>query len=284
MGKAESSGSSATTRLAAVIGKPIRHSLSPKLLNAAFQFMKCDWTYVAFEVDEASLGRAMEGVRGLGIGGLSVTMPHKVAVMEYLDFVSERARRLRSVNVVYWREGLLCGDSTDGEALVESLQSQAGVDIRAKSIALLGTGGAARAIALALGDSGATSVQVIGRNRESVASVIELVGSSGVEGSLDGIHESDVVINATSVGMKGTSGQGQSPLPDGVLRVGQVVYDIVYNPLLTPLLAQASLVGVPGYNGLGMLVHQAAEAFSIWTGQDAPLGVMFDVANGVLIN
>lgn len=262
------------TKVFAVIGDPIDHSLSPILLNAAFTASRLDAVYVALRVGREHLESAAHGVRSLGLAGLSVTMPHKESIIGYLDRVTERASRLNSVNCVFWDGGELVGDSTDGPALVSSVEAELGGSVSGKSIMVLGTGGASRAIVLALAEAGAREIVIVGRREEAVSKVVALGSSAARAGTVHDLKEVDILVNATSVGMAETEGAGRSPVPAELLHSSHFVYDIVYHPLLTPLLEDARAVGARTSNGIGMLVHQAARAFWIWTGKEAPLEFM----------
>lgn len=259
-----------STRLAGVIGTPVRHSLSPAIHNAAYQECGLDWVYVALEVGEGQANAAFAGMRALGITGLSVTMPHKDAAFAAVDELSPAARSMRAVNCVHLENGLLVGYNTDGDGFVDSLRSDAGVEPRGLSVVVIGAGGAARSVIEALGRSGAASVSVINRTPERASEASTLAGPVGRVGSWDDVNGADLVVNATSVGL---GGQGM-PVSASLLRNGQVVADLVYHPLETPLLAAARAVGARAVDGLGMLVHQAAHQFRIWTGVEPPVAAM----------
>jgi len=250
------------TRVAAVIGSPVRHSLSPALHNAAFAQLGLDWVYVALDVEAGEAQRAIDAMRVFGLGGLSVTMPHKEAVAGAVDELDPAAAALRSVNTVVPRpDGTLVGHSTDGAGFVASLAAQ-GVSVAGRTVCLLGAGGAARAIADALARSGAAQVSVVNRTRSSADDTAALAGRVGVAGVATDIRDADIVVNATSVGMGGSD----LPCDPALLRAGQVVADIVYHPRLTGLLAAAASVGATTVDGLGMLVHQAALQQQLWHG------------------
>lgn len=276
--KNSSAWPTAKSKIFAVIGDPIEHSLSPSLLNCAFSYTGLDAVYVAFRVSEGDLEAAVLSVRALGIMGLSVTMPHKESIIPHLDRVTERSRRLNSVNCVYWDNGQLIGDSTDGEALVESIELEIGERLAGKRIMLIGTGGAARAIALALSECEPKEIVAVGRRIEAVDKVVDLGGAMARRGRVEEAPEVDVLINATSLGMEDTSGAGISPVSPRLLRKGHFVYDIIYFPMVTPLLSDAIGAGARVSNGMGMLTHQAARAFSIWTQMAAPTQILMDEA------
>lgn len=255
-----------TTRLAGVIGSPIGHSRSPAIVNAAFAASGLDWAFAAFEVPEGGAPAAVAAVRALGLGGLSVTMPHKEAVIDVLDRVTDDARALRAVNCIAWDGDELVGHNTDGDGLVRSLAADADIEVRGVRCVVLGAGGAARSVVRALGRAGALDVAVVNRSADRAAVAAELAGPNGRVGAIEDVAAAALVINATSVGMGAAGPAGPSPVPDGHLRAGQVVVDLVYTPLETPLLAQAAAAGARPVDGLGMLVHQAAIAVERWTG------------------
>lgn len=266
------------TRAAGVIGSPIRHSLSPAIFNAAFAAAGLDWAYLAFEVPEGAAGLAMAGVRALGLEGLSVTMPHKAAVIEGLDALSKDADALGAVNCISRRGVLLHGDNTDGAGLLDALRLDEGIEVAGSRCAVVGAGGAGRAVARALGQAGAASIAVINRSPAPAELAVEVAGSTARVGTADDLETADLVVNATPLGMGvvvSTAGEPE-PLPFDVARLGtgQVVIDLVYHPAVTPLLAAARDQGLRTVNGLGMLIHQAAHAFRLWTSEDPPLEAM----------
>ncbi|HEX2040149.1 MAG TPA: shikimate dehydrogenase [Acidimicrobiales bacterium] len=260
-----------STRVAGVIGDPVRHSLSPALHNAAFHAVGLDWVYLAFEVPAGSGAAAVEAMRTLGIDGLNVTMPHKADVAGAVDRLSPVAERLGAVNTVVRQGATLVGESTDGEGFVAALRSDEGFDPAGRRCLVVGAGGAARSVVLALADAGAAEVVVAGRTPERVAAAAALAGDCGRAGTVEEAAGADLVVNATPVGMGGDSGL---PLDPELVGPGQVVADLVYHPLVTPLLEAARKRGAVAVNGLGMLIHQAALAFRLWTGEDPPLEVM----------
>jgi shikimate dehydrogenase len=262
------------TRVAAVIGSPVRHSLSPVLLNAAFRATGLDWVFTAFEVPEGAGGAAVTAMRTLGLGGLSVTMPHKVAAYEAVDERTPVADDLGAVNCVFLRDGLLVGDNTDGPGFLDALAVDEGVELHGRRCVLLGAGGAGRAVARALGVGGAAEVVVVNRSPGPARRAAELAGEVGRVGDHADVAGADLVVNATALGMAGGEGEGALPLDADLIHAGQVVVDLVYHPLVTPLLAAARAQGAVAVTGVGMLVHQAAHAFVRWTGEAPPLREM----------
>ncbi len=259
-----------------MIGDPIRHSRSPAIHNAAFAAAGLDWVFVAFEVPEGSGRAAVKAVHNLGLGGMSVTMPHKQDAAWACDELTREATALGVVNTVVLTErGRLLGASTDGEGFLRAVRDE-GVDPGACSALVLGAGGAARAITLALGAAGAR-VTVAARRMDAAESAAGLTaGAETVLLSACDPGAFDLVVNATPLGMQGEDG----PIDANRLNPGQFVVDTVYHPMETPFLAAARARGVRCTNGLGMLVHQAALAFELWTGVDAPIDAMRAAARG----
>ena len=269
---------SGRTGVLGVIGHPVSHSGSPAMHNAALAATGLDYVYVAFPVPPegaAHVGRAM---RHLGIRGLNVTVPHKQAVLPGLDEIAPEAGAIGAVNTIDHRDGRLVGHNTDAYGVLASLR-EGGLERLPPRVALLGAGGAAQAVLYALLSRGEVE-EVLLLNRTTSR-------AEGLAESLDGggrvrvaplaesgsVREAGLVINATSIGMEPEA--GVSPLGDGsVLHDGMVVLDIVYKPLRTRLLEQALAVGARALDGLGMLVHQGARAFEIWTGVRPPVDVM----------
>jgi shikimate dehydrogenase len=247
--------------VAAVIGHPVEHSLSPALHNAAFAAAGLDWVYVAFDVVPGAAVGALDAMRTLGIDGLSVTTPHKQDVAAAVDVLDPAAAALRSVNTVSRDAGgRLVGHSTDGDGFVASLAA-AGVDIAGASVAVVGAGAAARSVVDALGRAGAADIAVVNRTAARAAEAAALAAAARV-GAVADVGAAAIVVNATSVGM----GTAELPFDPTLLRAGQVVADLVYHPLETALLRAAQAAGCTVVDGLGMLVHQAVLQQEIWTG------------------
>ena len=259
------------TRVAGIIGDPVVHSRSPAIHNAAYAALDLDWVFVAFRVPAGSAAGALSGARLMGIAGLNVTMPHKTDAAAACDVLSPNAAALGAVNTVVVRDGVLTGDSTDGEGLVRALRDE-GIDLGGSKILVLGAGGAGRAITQSLGASGARVTVAARRLDAAVAAAALAADGEAVDLERVGpaVAEADVVVNATPIGMR-----GEAPPFDPDLLIGRrLVLDTVYAPVETPLLAAARARSVPAANGLGMLVHQAALAFEAFTGVAAPLAVM----------
>lgn len=276
---------SATTTVAGVIGHPIRHSLSPAIMGAAFEALDLDWTFVAFDVAPGGARGALAAMRSLGLGGLSVTMPHKDDVAAAVDELTPRAALLGTTNCVFRSGDLLVGDSTDGEGLVASLQAD-GIRLDGKVVSVLGAGGAARSIVAAAAGAGASEVRVVARRPERACAASELAGAVGVSGDLgdpDVLGGVDVVVNATPVGMGAVPGPaGPMPVDPDRVPATAVAVDIVYHPRRTPWMDSLDRRGVRVLDGLGMLVGQAQISVQRWTGQLPPRAPMLSAAEEAL--
>ncbi|HEX5643191.1 MAG TPA: shikimate dehydrogenase [Thermoleophilia bacterium] len=265
------------------MGDPVSHSLSPRLHNAAFAALGLDYVYVPLPVRAADVGAAVKGLAALGLRGANVTIPHKGAVVPFLDELSEDARLVEAVNTIVVEGERLRGYNTDVEGVRGALAAAAGDALRGEPALVLGAGGAARAAALALSRLGCP-LTVVNRTPAKAERLAALI-TAGVPGArcawlpLSALTERDVtrqrvVVNATSLGM---TGEGKVPalLADNVT-AGQVVFDAVYASAPTDFLVAAQARGATVIDGLTMLLGQAAEAFSLWTGVPAPLEVMRD--------
>jgi shikimate dehydrogenase len=285
-------GLSAATDVVGVIGDPVAHSLSPLLHNTAFAELGLDWVSVGFRVPAGHAAEALSGADAMGIRGLSVTMPHKEAIAGLVDRSSPVAERLGAVNCVVFGTddgiGRTFGDNTDGAGLVAALRRGVHFDPGGRRCLVVGAGGAARAVIAALADAGASKVVVVNRTGERAVAAAALAGPVGRPGGPEDASGCDLVVNATPVGMVGTSAghDGWWPIEPGLLRRGQTVVDLVYEPAVAPWLRAARGRGATVVNGRGMLVHQAALQLAAWTGLDPPVEAMWaalsplDVAEG----
>jgi shikimate dehydrogenase len=285
------SAPTAATRVAGVIGDPVGHSLSPVLHNAAFAEMGVDWVYVAFHVPAGQAAGAVEAMRTMDIAGLSVTMPHKADVAAAVDSLGPVAGRLGVANTVSWSratsDAFLVGESTDGAGFIDALGDD-GFDPSGRRCLVLGAGGAARAVTLALAEAGAAAVAVAGRRAAPTAECALLAGEGGRAvdaGERTALQEAasdaDLIVNATPVGMGGETELPFALEPDS-LRSGHFVADLIYTPATTPLLSAARRAGATATNGLGMLIHQAGRQVELWTGRPAPVEAMSAAVVGAL--
>ena len=266
---------------AGVIGYPVRHSLSPVICQAAFDELGLNWIYAAFEVAPGEASQALDAMRSRGMAGLSVTMPHKADVAAAVDELSPAAAALGVVNCVGRDGDRLIGHNTDGAGFCDALRAD-GVEVADIACAVLGAGGAARAVVAELARRGAAEVAVIARRPDRAASAAELAGPAGTVGGPGDVGQYRLVVNATPVGMAETEGAGNLPLDPDLIHPAQHVAELVYNPLQTPLLAECQRRGVPASTGVGMLVHQAAHAVRIWTGAEPPVDAMTAAATAAL--
>jgi shikimate dehydrogenase len=275
---------SGKTKVCGVIGDPIDHTLSPIIQNAAFGALKLDYVFLAFRVKPAQVGNAIAGMRALNIRGLNVTMPHKNKVIDYLDRVDLSAQIVKSVNTILNKENLLFGFNTDGVGALKALREN-GVEPKGRKVLLLGAGGAARAIAYTLGKEAdelavlnrtAKKAQELAKQLEKAFNKKVAFGSLSAKDVEHNLQDSDILVNATSVGMKPRA--DETPVPPKLLRRSVAVMDIVYNPIETRLAKDAKAAGAKVVSGVEMLIYQGAASFEIFTGKPAPVQVMRESA------
>ncbi|MFZ3064395.1 MAG: shikimate dehydrogenase [Nitrospirota bacterium] len=271
------------TKIVGIFGYPVEHTFSPLMHNAAFSALGLDYSYIPFEVRPEDLKRAVEGIRALNIRGVNITVPHKEAVIKYLDELSKEAKLIGAVNTIENKGGKLIGHNTDGRGFIKSLLDDAKTRVKGKSVLLLGAGGAGKGVAVSCALEGASEITIANRTvkradelvgylkrnfKKTKFSVIPLDGHELAKG----IAGADILINATFIGLKG---KGLLPISQKDLHRDLVIYDLIYNPQITLLLKIAGRAGVKkAVNGLGMLIHQGALAFQIWTGKKPPVDVM----------
>ncbi|WP_040683117.1 shikimate dehydrogenase [Thermosinus carboxydivorans] len=269
------------TRPIALFGWPVEHSLSPAMQNAAFRYLGLDYVYLPLAVKPDNLGAAIAGLKAMGFAGANVTIPHKVAVMAYLDALDDTARMVGAVNTIIIEDGRATGHNTDAAAFIAALAA-AGVKPNGKRVVLLGAGGAARAVAAGLIHHDAAQITVVARSGDKAATlaasfaakdpIISAVPWATAEFSRQ-LAECDLLVNCTPVGMWPNSHE----MPDidwEQLNPGAVVCDLIYNPQETRLLLEAARRGHQTVCGVGMLVEQGALAFTLWTGHEAPREIM----------
>ncbi len=265
------------TQLVGVLGYPVRHSLSPRMHNRAFAELGLNWVYLAFEVAPNALPNAIAGMRGLGIRGLNLTIPHKEAVRPLIDGLTPTAQAIGAVNTLYWDDGRLIGDNTDAGGFLRALEHE-GIEPRGIRVLVLGAGGSARAVVYALHSQGC-EVVIANRTVERAQQLASEFGAYAVvpmnaESLAPILAEVQGVVNCTSLGM--TPNEDTMPdVPIELLPDSAWVCDLVYRPLQTRLLQTASAQGLKTVGGLGMLVYQGALAFERWTGQPAPVEAMW---------
>ncbi len=279
---------------AGVSGYPLAHSLSPTIFQAAFDAAGLAVTYEAWVTEEEQLEGRVNSLRGDDIYGANVTIPYKEAVIPMLDRIDEGAESIGAVNTIVHDGGDLIGYNTDLAGFDRALKEDADFDASGKHTAILGSGGAARAVAHALVRAGASTVLVAGRKPsklEGIVAGLRPVTAPGVTISwcywhdgtfLAAIPKADLLVNCTPVGTLGSDSEGESPIEADNMPTGGVVFDLVYSPAETPLLKQAAERKSKAVSGLGMLVYQAAESFKLWTGQDADVPAMLNAGRKAL--
>lgn len=269
------------TRVAGIIGYPLTYTRSPAMHNAAFEALHLNCRYLPFVVEDKDLKAAIEGIKALNIIGINVTMPHKEAVMTYLDELSDDSQRIGAVNTIKNTDGKLKGFNTDTCGFLDALEEQ-GFDPESKRVVILGAGGAAKAVAVALAGSGCGEIAVVARDSAKAGDLKARIAAHFKEISIktltfeddlaDIFQNGDLVVNATPIGME--ESVGTTPIPLDLINERHFVYDLIYTPLETALVAGAKERGARASGGLGMLLYQAVRAFAIWTGQKAPVDAM----------
>lgn len=264
------------TTTCCVIGNPIKHSLSPTMHNAAYEKLGLNFVYVAFRVE--NVGDAVIGMRGLGIRGMSVTIPHKVSIIKYLDRIDSLAKNIGAVNTVVNENGKLLGYNTDCEGAMRALKEI--TDIRGKSVVLIGAGGAARAIAFGLKQEGAL-LTILNRTKKRAEELAGELGSAfGDLSMLSSVKNAAILINATATGMNPNT--NESLVQKEHLRPGTVVFDIVYNPHETMLIREAKTIGCKVVYGYKMFLYQAVAQFELFTNAKATPDVVSVMENALV--
>ncbi|PTX99851.1 shikimate dehydrogenase [Verrucomicrobia bacterium LW23] len=273
----------------AVLGWPVRHSLSPGFQQAAFDALKISARYVRVEIPPERFAEAVAGLKNAGLTGWNVTLPHKGSMRDAVDELTDSARKLQGVNTVLNDNGRLIGFNTDGEGWVKAIREEFQADVRDLRIMILGAGGAGRALAIQAAMERCERLILVNRTHERVVELADYLQPAFERTSLMGpsdrlvalpweeariaeeINQVDLIVNATSVGLKAWDAP---VLPARVLQPHLLVYDTIYKPDPTRLLQEARSAGCRTANGLSMLLHQGAASFAIWTGQTPPLDIM----------
>jgi shikimate dehydrogenase len=267
--------------LVGVFGHPVAENPTIVMQEAAFRALDLNWRYLTIEVYPDDLAAAMGGLRAFNMRGVNLTIPHKIAVLKYLDEISTAAQLMGAVNTVVRKGDRLIGENTDGKGFMQSLQLDAGVDPSGKRVVVLGAGGAARAITVELALAGAAQITVVNRQPARGHALVDLLNEkTPVKASFvpwdrtfDLPQGIDVLVNATSIGLF-PNVEDEPDLDYTTIQAGMTVCDVIPNPPQTPFLSQARLRGARTLDGLGMLVYQGAIGFKLWTGLDAPVQVM----------
>ncbi|NJE64899.1 shikimate dehydrogenase [Enterococcus durans] len=283
---------SGKTKLAGFFASPASHSLSPMMHNTSFEACGVDAIYLAFDVDQESLEQAVASIRTFSMLGVNVSMPNKTAVIDYLDELSPEAKLIGAVNTIVNHEGRLTGYNTDGMGFVRSVK-ETGHSIENRKITVLGAGGAAKAIIVQMALEGAREIVVYKRKNatflplksyfDQVAAqtgcLIRVCDYADEDQLAKDLASSDVLVNATDIGM-GTKKDSLPIANVGLLHADLAVFDLIYSPKETRLLQEAKKIGAKGYNGLGMLIHQGAIAFELWTQKEMPVQLVREKIEG----
>lgn len=267
------------TKIIGIFGDPVQHTLSPLIHNEAFRYLGLDYCYVAFHVKRDKLKEAVEGIKALNIKGVNITVPHKEAVIQYIDELSDEAKNIEAVNTILNNDGILKGFNTDVDGFILSLKEE-GILIKDKNFLLLGAGGAAKAIAYGILKEGGR-VYIYNRTLSKAVAIKEKFKEFGfieiteIDNSVT--EKVDIIVNATSLGLKRDDPMPLNPM---LIKPEHIYYDIVYPE--TPLMKRAEQIGCKVIGGIGMLIWQAAFAFKIWTEVEAPVEIMKKTLNKLL--
>ena len=281
------------TKYVGVIGYPAQQSLSAVFQQAAFSHLGLDLRYEVWATPAERLAEVVQGLRAPDRLGANVTIPHKEAVLPLMDETDEVARRVAAVNTIVNRQGRLHGHNTDVGGFLRALREDGGFDPAGRRAVIAGAGGAARAVAVALCEAGARTVTVMNRTPDRAAKLVSdlreaaghtVLDSLPAEGAAwwSALGGGDLLVNCTSVGSAGSAEESESPVPVDVIHPGLLIYDLIYRPAETLLMATARARGAQVLGGLPMLIYQGAESFRIWTGLEAPIDIMFAAARKAL--
>jgi len=277
---------------AGVISAPGKNSLSPVFQQAAFDHLGLTVTYEHWPTPADGLETRVSGLRASGVLGANVTIPHKEACLPLVDDLDPLARRVGALNTIVNDGGTLRGYNTDVEGFLRALQ-EAGFEPRGCTAVVAGAGGAARAVVVALAEAGAVRITVVNRTLDRAQRLIsdlsaevgpsQLLAASDTRESWEkAAAEAELLVNCTSLGTAGTPEKDRSPMPSDLIRSQALVYDLVYQPAETRLLADARAAGARTIGGLPMLIYQGAASFKLWTGKDAPVDIMLQAAEAAL--
>ncbi|MCI0829221.1 MAG: shikimate dehydrogenase [Chloroflexi bacterium] len=275
------------TQRLGIIGYPIGHSISPIFQQAGLDHLGIDATYEKWEVTPEGVGDFVNGLRAPGTLGINITVPHKQAVIPFLDEVDEWATAAGAVNTIVNRDGRLTGHNTDGPGFLQALLVETGYSPDGTRALILGAGGAARGILLALVRGGVDSLVIANRTFERAETLAQLASENGVKSEAiplagDALTEAaasaNLIVNCTTMGMSHGPDEHGSPISAAQIPATAIVNDVVYTPLLTPILKEAAVAGATSLGGLHMLVYQGVLSFQMWTGRDAPVDVMLAAA------
>ncbi len=279
------------TRTIALVGHPVAHSISPAFQQAALDALKIDARYEAWDTPAAELQSVMERLRSRDVLGANVTVPHKVAVMRLIDQPDSLVEFVGAVNTIVNRDGRLHATNTDVTGILNAL-AEVEVDLAGANVVILGAGGAARAVVVAMRRAGAARGTVANRTAGRAEELVPLGGADldvwtcpldlESERLRVAVTAARLIVQTTSLGMRHGPDEGATPIPARMMRQGQLAFDLVYTPERTPFLEAAASGGAQTLGGLAMLVHQGAASFRLWTGQEPPLATMFEAARAAL--
>lgn len=269
------------TRMVGIIGNPLEHTLSPTIQNAAFDYLGLNWCYVPLPADKGLLAEAVEGIKALGFAGVNITMPFKTEVLPLLDEVAMFAETVGAVNTILLDKGKLIGYNTDGRGFYTALVKDLGYDVKGRKVLVLGAGGASRSVTVSLALAGCASIVIVNRSPDKSRRLADIILKSAPDIEVTWltpdenydllVADSDIIINATPL----TTFNGSVlRVPVAMLNKNQLVCDLNYSVYQPPLLQEAEARGARVIDGKGMLLYQAAAAFEIWTGLEAPVEVM----------
>ena len=270
-----------------IIGHPIGHSISPVFQQAALDFCGVDAEYRAYSVAPEEVGAFVAGLRQPGVLGINVTVPHKEAVIPFLDEIDDWATEAGAVNTIVNRQGRLTGHNTDGYGFLRALREGAGFEPKGRTTLILGAGGAARGVVLALAREGVGDLTIANRTPERAENLAQLARGRGITshaiplagaGLAESAASAELIVNCTTIGMTHGPGDEGTPLPRQAIPATTLVYDLVYNPLETRLLREAAQAGAATLGGIQMLVYQGAASFELWLERPAPVPVMLEAA------
>ena len=279
------------TQTVGLIGYPLGHSISPVFQQAAFDHLGLDVRYELWETKPENLSNVVQDIRSTDKLGANVTVPYKEDVLMLLDELDELASDIGAVNTVVKRNVGLVGYNTDAGGFLRALEEEGKFDPKGKRVTMIGAGGVARAISFILVNSGIKSLTLFDIDIErtqklaSELKAMEITVLSSNKGSQfeEAVSSADLLINCTPIGMKHSASEGQSPVAEDLISSQTFVYDVVYNPIKTPLLESAERVGARALGGLSMLVYQGVAAFELWMGREAPVDIMLQKAKTALV-
>lgn len=278
------------TKLVGLLGDPLKQTFSPQMHNETFEKLNLDYFYFPIEVGNDKLEAVVTGIKNMNFAGFNVTKPNKIEIMKYLDEVDELAEKIGSVNTVTIKDGKLKGYNTDGEGFVRALLSKTDIDISKSTFFIFGAGGASRAVSSTLAFKGVKKLYITDKLSEASESLVNDINSKiadcaeviafGKNACPAYIAKSNVVVNASGVGMYPYF--GKSPIDKELLRPDLFVMDLTYNPAKTQILIDAEEKGCKTLNGIGMVINQGAQAFSLWTGVEEPVAMMTETISSIV--